>query len=73
MSDVLDRVVDADDVAADHLDVGHHRLQMLAGAHRVAETALERSRRIFGRDHPMTKSYQDVLEAISAMIHLDRP
>jgi tetratricopeptide (TPR) repeat protein len=45
----------------------------LRAAKPFAETAIERSRRIFGRDHPMTKSYQDVLEAINAMMHLDRP
>jgi tetratricopeptide (TPR) repeat protein len=45
----------------------------LRAAKPLAEAAHERSRRIFGRDHPTTKGYQDVLEAISAMIHLDRP
>ena len=34
-------IVDAEDVATDHLDVGHHRLQVLAGAHGVAEAPLE--------------------------------
>jgi len=35
-SDVLNWIVHAEDVPA-HLDVGHHRLQVLAGAHGVAE------------------------------------
>ena len=33
---------DAEDVAADHLDMTEHGLQMLAGAHGVAKAALER-------------------------------
>src|SRR5438093_71179 len=40
-SKMLQRVAGADDVAADHLDVRQHRLQVLAGAHGVAEAALE--------------------------------
>ena len=44
-SDVLNWIVHAEDVPADHLDVGHHRLQVLAGAHGVAEAALERDLR----------------------------
>ena len=34
---MLERVAGADDVAADHLDVRPHRLEVLAGAHGVAE------------------------------------
>src|SRR5262249_729034 len=38
----LHHVVGADEMAADHLDVRQHALQVLAGAHGVAEAALER-------------------------------
>jgi len=41
-SEILALVLDAENVASDHFDMAHHGLQMLTGAHGVAEAALER-------------------------------
>src|SRR5476651_2317271 len=42
--EVLDLVLDADDVAADHLGMNERGLLVLAGAHGIAEAPLERLR-----------------------------
>jgi hypothetical protein len=61
-------------IAANHdLALSLQRRYHLRAAKPFGERALERARRIFGRDHPTTKSSQDLLDAIDAMMSLDRP
>gem|GEM_PF-5598138 len=66
-SDVLNWIVHAEDVPADHLDVGHHRLQVLAGAHGVAEAPVTlgqgatSNRRSFLRHPCLAQAINDTL------------
>jgi hypothetical protein len=72
-----ERILGPDDpetiLAYGNLAISLERHYHMRAAKPIAQTALERARRIFGRDHPTTKGYQDVLQAIDAMMHLDRP
>jgi tetratricopeptide (TPR) repeat protein len=60
-------------LAYGNLAISLERHYHMKAAKPFAETALERARKVFGRDHATTKSYQDVLQAIDAMMQLDRP
>lgn len=75
--DQTEKVLGPDDpetiLAYGNLAISLERHYHVKAARPFAETALERARKVFGRDHATTKSYEDVLQAIDAMMHLDRP
>ena len=72
-----ERILGPDDpetISANHdLALTLERHYHMRAAKPFAERAVERARRVLGRDHPITKNSQDLLDAINAMMSLDRP
>ena len=74
---LCERVLGPDDpetiAACGALALSLERRYHIRAAKPYAERALAGARKVFGRDHPRTKSPEDLVTAVNSMMSLDRP